>query len=325
MKLALAYFDGINPLKIQISKQLGIYDVVTSASPGSVGIKRADSWDYMSLLAIKKRYEDEGMHVTVIEGPTPLDKAKLGLPGRDEEIEHFITFMENIKKLGIDVVCYNWMPVISWFRTSMHKPSRGGALVTGFDYDDIKDAPLTQYGEFSAETMWKNLEYFMKAVVPYAEKYEVKLALHPDDPPVDGIRGIARILTSADAFKKALDLYPSEFNGMTFCQGCFATMGEDVPSTIKYFGERKKIFFVHFRDIRGNRYSFEETFHDDGQTDMYAAMKAYYDVGFDGPIRPDHVPTMAGEDNSKPSYGTLGNLFAVGYMRGLMEAIEKSR
>ena len=103
----------------------------------------------------------------------------------------------------------------------------------------------------------------------------------------------------------------------------FSTMGEDIPWAIRHFGEQGKIFFVHFRDVQGQRDNFHETFHDDGKTDMYRAMRAYYEVGFDGIARPDHVPTMVGEDNSKPSYGLQGNLFAVGYIKGLMEAVEK--
>jgi mannonate dehydratase len=135
------------------------------------------------------------------------------------------------------------------------------------------------------------------------------------------LRGISRILTSADNMERAVNLYKSPVNGITMCQGCFATMGENVPNTIKRFG--KRIFFVHFRDVRGNRNHFEETYHDDGITDMYASMKTYYEIGFKGPIRPDHVPTLTMEDNTNPSYGLLGNLFAVGYMRGLMEAADK--
>ena len=112
-------------------------------------------------------------------------------------------------------------------------------------------------------------------------------------------------------------------NGMTFCQGCFATMGEDIPAAIRHFGRMGKIDFVHFRDVQGDRTNFHETFHDDGKTDMYEAMRCYYEVGFDGIARPDHVPTMVGEDDAMPSYGLQGNLFAVGYIKGLMEAVEK--
>ena len=139
------------------------------------------------------------------------------------------------------------------------------------------------------------------------------------------LRGIGRILTSAAAFDRVFSLYDSPVNGMTFCQGCFSTMGEDIPAAIRHFGEQKKIFFVHFRDVAGDKYNFHETFHDDGKTDMFKAMSTYYDVGFDGIARPDHVPTMKGENAAMPSYGVQGQLYAVGYIKGLMEAVEKSR
>src|SRR5690606_36734183 len=126
---------------------------------------------------------------------------------------------------------------------------------------------------------------FLKAVVPEAEKNGIKLALHPDDPPIDSIRGIPRIMTSVEAFKRLIEIVPSPSNGLTFCQGSFASMGGegegvDIPAAIEYFGKRNTIHFVHFRDVRGNKNNFEETFHDDGKTDMYRAMQAYYDVGF---------------------------------------------
>jgi mannonate dehydratase len=207
----------------------------------------------------------------------------------------------------------------------MARPSRGGALVSAFDVEDIKDEPMiTEYGELTHDLMWKNLGYFLNAVIPEAEKYGIKLALHPDDPPIDNIRGIPRIMTSTNAFKRLIDLYPSPSNGITFCQGSFASMGEDINAAIEYFGQRKTIHFVHFRDVIGEKNNFEETFHDDGKTDMYKAMQAYYNVGFKGPIRPDHVPTMAGDSNDKPGYSTIGTLFALGYMRGLMEGVSKN-
>ncbi|HMH21453.1 MAG TPA: mannonate dehydratase, partial [Puia sp.] len=244
--------------------------------------------------------------------------------GKDEEIANFITFMKNLKQYGdIDTICYNWMPVIGWYRTKNDKPGRGGALVTAFDYEDIKNAPNTPYGEVSKEALWKNLEYFLRAVVPEAEKVGMKLAMHPDDPQVDSIKGISRIMTTVDNFKKLVDLYPSPSNGITMCQGNFSLMGADIPTVVHEFGKRKLIHFVHFRNVRGGKFKFEETFHDEGQIDMYAAMKAYYDIGFKGAIRPDHVPTMAGDSNEHPGYSTIGILYAHGYIRGLMEAVSK--
>lgn len=323
MRLAMAYFYPGHDNKKIISRQLGVTEAVINAPKQEQIPSSSKPWDMDVLKAKVAGYEEYGLKVTVMEGPTPLDKVKLGLPGRDEEIENFCMLLKNISKLDIHTVCYNWMPVLGWFRSRTDVKTRGGAIATGFNYEDVKNAPYTWAGEISQDRLWANLEYFLKAVVPTAEKYEVRLAVHPDDPPVPSLRGIGRILINADAFKRVIDIVPSEFNGITLCQGCFATMGENVPEMIRYFGGRKKIFFAHFRDIRGNAQNFHEVFHDDGQTDMLEAIKCYREVGFDGPIRPDHVPTMHGEDNTNPSYGILGNLFAIGYMKGLIEAVEK--
>lgn len=228
-----------------------------------------------------------------------------------------------MSELGIKTVCYNWMPVWGWFRTDTNIKLDGGATVTGFDNDLIPVCPITELGRVSQDRLWSNLEYFLKKVVPWAEKYRVQLALHPDDPPVDNIGGIERILTSVNAMQRAIDLAPSEYNGITLCQGSFAAMGEDVIDSIRHFGTQNKIFFAHFRDLTGGPGHFREEFHHTGKTDMYTAMKTYYDIGFDGVIRPDHVPTMYLDTVGEQGYGTNGNLFATGYMMGLMEAIEK--
>lgn len=322
--LCLAYFYGIQERKMALSRQMGVTGAVSPSAPGIAGLN-VKAWTLEAVKGVKATYEKYGLRWTVLEGTPSLDKAKLGLEGRDEEIENFITLMRNLNTIGVNTICYNWMPVINWARTDLERKGRGDALVTAFDFEAIKDQPLTEYGEVSEQKMWNNMEYFLKAVVPEAERNNIKLALHPDDPPVPKIRGIARIMRTADAFKKMIDLHPSPNNGVTLCQGTFATMGEDIPSVIKYFGKREKIFFVHFRDVRGDRWKFEETFHDEGKTDMYEAMKTYFDVGFKGPMREDHVPTVAGDSNEHPGYSEYGTLFAIGYIKGLIEAASKER
>jgi mannonate dehydratase len=325
MIMSEAYFAGMQEQKIALTKQMAVFGAVTGINPRLAPTGDAKPWEAGAIRASREAWEKAGLKLTVIEGPPALgDQTKLGLEGRDEEIANFITFIKNIKEVGgVDTICYNWMPVIGWYRTQNDKPGRGGALVTAFDYEDVRNAPPTKYGEVTKETLWKNLEYFLKAVIPEAEKAGVKLAMHPDDPQVDSIKGISRIMTTVDNFKKLVDLYPSPSNGITMCQGNFSLMGADIPTVVHYFGKRKLIHFVHFRNVRGGKFKFEETFHDEGQIDMYAAMKAYYDIGFRGAIRPDHVPTMAGDSNEHPGYSIIGTLYALGYMRGLMESVSK--
>jgi mannonate dehydratase len=323
MQLSEAYFFGMEEQRIAFAKQMNVPGAVTGVRPYG----DTKPWDPKAIIANKEAWEKVGLKWNVVEGPPALgDKTKLGLDGKDEEIDNFITFMKNLKQYGgVDIICYNWMPVISWYRTKNDKPGRGGALVTAFDYEDVKNAAPTQYGEISKELLWKNLEYFLRAVIPEAEKIGMKLAMHPDDPQVDSIKGISRIMTTMENFRRMLDIYPSTANGITMCQGNFSLMGVDIPKIVKEFGKREVIHFVHFRNVRGGKFQFEETFHDEGQIDMHAAMQSYYDIGFKGPIRPDHTPTMYGDSNLHAGYSNIGILYAWGYIRGLMESISKSQ
>jgi mannonate dehydratase len=322
MQMCEAYFNGLDTQKVELTKQM---DVLGAVSGIKLTDPNAKAWEYSAIKNYVDACSKVGLKLRVVEGPPALgEKTKLALDGRDEEISNFITFMKNLQRAGIDTICYNWMPVVSWFRSDMAKPGRGGALVTAFDYEDIKNAPITKYGVVTKDALWKNLEYFLKAVVPEAEKIGIKLAMHPDDPQVDSIKGISRIMTTVDNFDRMLKLYPSPNNGITMCQGNFSLMGADIPTVVKHFG-KDKIHFVHFRNVKGGKFKFEECFHDEGQIDMHAAMQAYYDIGFKGPIRPDHVPTMYGDSNEHPGYSTIGTLYALGYIRGLMEAVSKSK
>jgi mannonate dehydratase len=319
--MKLAEFFSSRPDRLwHLAKQM---DVNYAVGPLPWDEKGHKPYEYVSLMHMKKRFEDFGLELSVIESAPPMNKIKLGLPGRDEEIEVMKEFITNMGALGIPVLCYNFMAQFNWFRTSTAIRTRGGALVSGYDHSLMKEAPLTEAGIVTEEELWENLKYYLQQIVPVAEKAKVKLALHPDDPPISPIRGVSRILRNADALQRAIDLVPSEYSGITLCQGTLATAGEDIPSVIKRFSAQDKIFFVHFRDVKGTAEKFEETFHDDGKTDMLEAMKTYYEVGYNGPARPDHVPTMEGEDNSNPGYELLGRLYGVGYIKGLMEAAGK--
>ena len=308
-------------------KQCGINHVV-GAMDFSRGTENLDPedlpWGYNSLAGVKKSYQDSGFELAVIESRPPLNKAKLGLPGRDEEIDSVCQLIRNKGRLEIPVWCYEWMPVFNWLRTSQDIPSRGGALVTGYDHQQMPKQADTEYGTVTEEQLWDNLKYFLGCVVPVAEEAHVKLAMHPDDPPISPIRGLGRIMRSIENFQRLVDLVPSAVNGITMCQGNFTLMTDDLPSVIRNFGQQDKIFFVHFRDVEGTPEKFQETFHDNGKTDMAACMQAYRDINFEGVLRPDHVPTMEGDDNDHPGYSSIGRLFAVGYIKGLREVVYKN-
>ena len=279
-------------------------------------------WDLEPLRAVQQRYADHGFRLVAIEDTAPMDLARLGLPGRDAQIAHVADQVVAMGRLGIPLLCYNWMAVTSWARTDRAVPLRGGAIATGFD-NMLNESlpPLVAPGSVGEEQLWESLEYFLRAVVPVAEEAGVTLALHPDDPPLPVIRGVPRLARSVEAYRRVLDLVDSPANAITFCQGNFTLMTDDLPSVIRELGATGRIAYVHMRDVVGTAEAFHETFHDEGKTDLAACMRAYRDIGFSGPLRPDHVPTLLGESNDRPGYADLGRLFAVGYLRGLRDAV----
>ena len=318
MKLAFLFFGNQPDEKWRLSRQMGIHYAIAKLAPEITG--NLPPWDYDSFKISKDIYETEGFTLYGLEGDQfDMSRIKFGLDGRDEDIELYKQMLTNMGRLGVKLLCYNFMAGIGWYRTSTNLTERAGALVSGFDLNDSLQQPFTRYGEVSEERIWENYQYFLERVIPFAEKAGVKMALHPDDPPVSPLRGIGRIFINATGVRKALSLSNSHAHGLTFCQGTYTTMGEDVKALIQEWKER--IYFVHIRDVTGNPDHFRETFHDNGPTDMVEMFKTYQSIGFSGPLRSDHVPTMAGESNELHGYAMKGNLFGIGYLKGIMEAL----
>lgn len=296
-----------------VAAQLGVEYAVTKAAPELSGL--SDPSDFKALEIVVNRFRERGFYLYALEGDEfDMSRIKLGLPGFEEDIERYRQMLRNMGKLGIRLLCYNFMAGVGWFRSRNDLPERGGALTSGFDIREIRnDVPL----KVTEEQMWENYTRFIRAVIPAAEEAGVKMGLHPDDPPISPLLGYSRILTNADAYRRAMRIVDSPSHGITFCQATFRAMGEDVFSLIREFGP--KIFFFHFRDITGTKTCFRETFHDNGPTDMAALLETVSRYAPDCLIRPDHTPTMAGESNENFGYAMLGNIFAVGYLKGLLE------
>ncbi len=319
MKLAMMLRPE-NPQSWVLASQIGVNHAIV---PLSGVLEKVNRQDYLDTLRkIKADYEAAGLSIAGVEShPVPAEKIKLGLPGRDEEIANYCAVIEALGKVGIPMCCYNFMAGIGWYRTKVDVPERGGALASEFDNQTAEKLGLTEWGKVSEEKIWDNMTYFLKRIIPVAEKAGVKMALHPDDPPISPLRGIGRILTSAEAFRRVMRTVPSDFSGIAFCQANFMLMGEDIKAIVKEFAGQGKLFFVHFRDVRGTPEHFCETFHDNGPTNMVELLKLYHDVGFRGPIRPDHAPTLVGESNERPGYAIQGRMLAIGYMKGIAQSL----
>jgi len=318
MRLA-SVLTPLNDHHLALAAQCGVEEI-TVRYPGQ---------ELEPLLQTKAQIERHGMKLGIIEGYLPIEKLKLG---KDDgsDMTAMKRLLEHMSKAEIPLLCYNFMAGTDWVRTKLDARERGGALVTAFDLKEAQQAmslnsAAIQAGNetITADALWTNLERMLAELLPVAEKHGVKMVMHPDDPPLAEFAGKARIMNSVENFERLMRLSPSRHNAICFCQGTFAEMGADIPAAIRRLGPH--IQYVHFRDVRGNAECFAETFHDNGPTDMVAAMRAYHDIGFTGPMRPDHVPQLDGEEDGEPGYTMMGRLFAYGYMRGLIQSVQASQ
>ena len=326
MRVAIGQFKELSEERLTFARQLGVSGVQlnTPLLPGE------ERWEEADLRRLRERCEGHGLRLEAIENVPNhfFDRAMLGLPGRDEQIEHYQATIRNMGKAGIPILGYHWMPLHVW-RTSVSTKGRGDALVSSFAMDlvgtapvlwGLREHPLLEGRELTADELWDNYVYFMKAVLPAAEESGVKLALHPDDPPVPSLGGIARIFGDFAGFQRAMDAFPSPNSGLDFCLGCWSEMAPSatpgVIEAIRHFGAQGKIFYVHFRDVQGTVPCFQECFLGEGNVDVTEAIRALQEVGFNGFILDDHVPHMIDDTD----WGHRGRAFATGYIMGLIKA-----
>jgi mannonate dehydratase len=289
------------------------------------------NWSVEGLTRLRERVESFGIRLEMV--PLPLSSnyitrsenpnIMLGKsPERDREIDTICQMIRNAARAGIPALKYN-LTVLGVVRSEPSR-GRGGAHYSTFVYEKAaQDPPLTEAGPVSAEAAWERIAYFLQRVIPVAEEYKIRMACHPHDPgmpPGKGFRGVQRVLGSVDGLKRLIEIAPSPYHGLNFCQGTIAEMlarpADEIFDVIRYFGVRGKIFNVHFRNIRGGFPNFQETFPDDGDVNMIRAMRVYKEIGYDGMLMPDHVPVIDGDAGDKQSFA-----YAFGYIQALIQMV----
>ena len=328
---------------------------VVGVVPALHYLPAGEAWELEDVMKMKKEIEDAGLTMECIESVNVHEDIKIGLPSRDKYIENYKTSIRNLAKAGVKVICYNFMPVFDWTRTDLSMSMGDGATCLSYDgvqiegkspedmFKEIDDNSngyampgwetermpeikelFEKYKNVTAEDLWNNLKYFLEDIMPVCEECDVKMAIHPDDPPWD-IFGLPRIIKDRDGIKKLLEMVPSKYNGLTFCTGSLgASSKNDLPAMIREFGDR--IYFAHLRNVKVIDNHFNETAHESntGSLDMYEIVKALQDVGFDGYIRPDHGRMIWGEV-ARPGYGLYDRALGVAYINGLWEAVKKNK
>ncbi len=290
------------------------------------------AWSVEGLTRLRERVESFGIRLEMV--PLPLSSSYISKsenpyimlgksPERDREIDEICQMIRNSARAGIPALKYN-LTILGVVRTEPTR-GRGGARYSTFLYDQAaQDPPLTEAGPVSDDEEWERITYFLQRVIPVAEEHKIRMACHPHDPgmPRDrGFRGVHRVLGSVDGLKRFIEISPSPYHGLNFCQGTvsemLATPGEQIFDVIRYFGGRGKIFNVHFRNIKGGFLNFQETFPDDGDVNMIRALRVYKEVGYDGMLMPDHVPRIDGDAGGKQAFA-----YAYGYIQALIQMID---
>jgi len=321
MRAGLGQFNQPTPEFLRFAQQYGATDVLLNTPQLS---SYDGTWSLHELVNLRRTVESFGLKLSALENvPTQFyDHIMLNGPNRDQQVENMITTVRNMARAGIPIFGYNWMPSHVW-RTPA-KVIRGGAVATAFNYEEAKKLPLTHGRRYSEEEMWENLEYWIKIITPIAEEEGIRLGIHPCDPPVDELGGIPQLFRSYANYRRYLEIYPSDHCGIEFCQGTVSEMfdseGDALYEFIADMVQKKKVLYVHFRNVSApNPEEFHEEFINTGHVDMYRAMKAYYENGYDSFFIDDHVPQTF-EDTL---WGHRGRAFANGYIQAMIEAVTK--
>jgi len=304
---------------LQYAVQLGVRDVLVDKGHDD-SVLDAGGLDAGALVRLRERVEDAGLRLNAIEQlPTEsFEEIILGQDGRREQLEVFENSVRALGEAGIPILGFHWAPSGVWRTSSTHR-IRGGARTTAYDHDELGEVAHTHGREFSEEELWENYEWFVERIVPVAEEAGVKLALHPNDPPIEGIGGVPFLFRDLESFRRGIDeTYPSDNLGLKMGFGCWSQMeGVDPLDAIEHFGE--KIFYVHFRDVEGSGHQFHETFVDQGNCSMYEAIRTMREAGATPALTPDHVPAVIGDtEDQHRGYG-----FTLGYLTGIVDALDE--
>ncbi|WP_246793839.1 mannonate dehydratase [Burkholderia perseverans] len=344
MKMSFRWYGDTDPVPLQYIRQIpGVTQIVSAVYDEPVG----EVWPLAKIEALKAKIEAAGLRFEVVESVPVHEDIKLGKPTRDRLIANYQQTLRHLAAAGIQVVCYNFMPVFDWTRTELAKTLEDGSTCLAFSTEEVEridpdqgislpgwdssyrpeelKALLAEYREIDEARLWANLEYFLKAIVPVAAECGIRMAIHPDDPPRP-IFGLPRIVKNRDDLARILQAVDHPANGLTLCSGSLgAGPQNDVEALVREFGAMGRIHFAHIRNVKITpEGDFEEAAHlsSCGSLDIAAIVKAYHDTGFTGYARPDHGRMIWGE-TGKPGYGLYDRALGAVYLNGIWEALEK--
>ena len=347
MKLSFRWYGSDDPISLQYIAQIpGMHSIVTAV----YDVKPGEVWPEESLRNIKEQCDAHGLVFDVVESVPVSEDIKLGTEKRDEHLEVYCENIRRCAKYGVKCITYNFMPVFDWTRTQLDKQAKDGSTslvmywdqmkgldplkddihLPGWDssysQDEVRDL-IRAYDALGKEGLWKNIEIFLKKVIPVAEACDVTMALHPDDPPYP-IFGLPRVITCEENLDRYLAIVDSPANSLCLCTGSLGcAKSNDIPAMVRKYANKNRIGFMHMRNVKIlEDDSFEERAHlsSCGSLDMFEIVRALVEEGFDGYVRPDHGRMIWGE-TGKPGYGLYDRALGATYINGLFEACEKMK